>query len=103
MQRDTHFEPVARQTPAAHGVAGELAPPSQYPQRTRTTDGLWSVLLSAADNEQTLVGWTQGFSPGLFWYLFRYTQNPIWRRPARSRPATTRASPRTRASRCPSA
>lgn len=114
MQRDTQFEPVARKTPAAHGIAvnpipnlpperldegalanalafaqsqltrtaTELAPPSQYPQSTRTTDGLWNVLLSAADNEQALVGWTQGFLPGLFWYLFQYTQNATWRQRA---------------------
>ncbi len=61
--------------------ATELTP-SQFPQSTRLSDGLWSVILSAADDEQALVGWTQGFFPGLLWYLYQYTKNATWRQRA---------------------
>jgi len=113
MQRDTQFEPQAREAPATRGIAvnpipnlpperlseGALAnalafaqsqltrtttelTSSQYTQSTRLSDGRWDVILSAADNEQALVGWTQGFLPGQLWYLYQYTRNDIWRQRA---------------------
>ncbi|XXF77615.1 glycoside hydrolase family 88 protein [Myxococcaceae bacterium GXIMD 01537] len=64
--------------------ASELSPsaPGQYPKSTKT-DGTWNVLPATGD-VTVLVGWTQGFFPGLLWYQFQRTNDATWSSRAKS-------------------
>ncbi len=48
-------------------------PPTEYPRSTRP-DGTWTTRPNT-----DLIGWTQGFFPGLLWQLFESTDDPVWR------------------------
>jgi unsaturated chondroitin disaccharide hydrolase len=62
-------------------TVSELSPPNQYPQSTIGAEGLWNpdTLFPASGSDRAYIGWTQGFLPGLLWYMFLRTRNTSWR------------------------
>lgn len=67
---------------------GELTD-QQFPKSTQQ-NGTWTLVApydaSEAFTRDTIkarVGWTQGFFPGLLWYMYYHTGNTVWRDRAR--------------------